>query len=372
MLLHFESEYFYEGVRMKKAVQVLSVLSALSLFVGCSGGGGGSNSSPVAAAGTSAATGISNGLCSEAVVRHYKSIKTYGLSNTNLAYDCSQLSSLVQNQSCTYTEYNIVSTVSYAEVQSVCAQANNPNYPNQPGNPNQPVNPINQPISGKRNFKCQLSMKSGNSYGDTGVMNVALDPQGGQAELFTNILRTKKLFGPFYVNTMTNSSRKVGVSLVYKSAVGVSAETLELRVTGLDNQLTTTMMGSAARKVSLEIEPNEYRGSTLSVSCENADGVRPEPVINGNTYTCKGRQKIDSDKLVIKTRNQLSDLMDAGLVLAKDVYLESDITSSTVQMISEVGTYKVTAVSSLTSPIIFAVQDSSSDYSLSGNCKITP
>lgn len=404
---------------MKTSLKTVFLLSAVTVLSGCPDSGGSKgNAGPVT-------TAVHAGQCNYDVISAYNNIRnseTYG-NYQYLNQECTRLQNLLGVNTCDmpintgynngynngypngngynngynngYPGYNNgypngttttvqapMTTISFADVQSICTAAASgsqpgPTYPT-PTIPGQPTNP-NQPIAGMKNFSCRLEVRNGSSYGDTGSMNIPIPQGGGQYDVFANVIKNKSIMKFFNYTSFSTSIKFGKMKVVYLPANSLEGDRMELRAIGIDGYKNASIMGFAGQEVSLEVTPKDEfsQGTYMHLSCVSTDATNPGPMIsNGSKYACRGEEKQGSRVKRIAYVNEISDLINAGLRLTNNLYAQGEVSGmglhGSVSMNYDIDMdSSVNVRSYLGTPVAFSSSDSNYGSSVKVNCRIT-
>ena len=200
-------------------------------------------------------------------------------------------------------------------------------------NPGTGTGTINNP--NMKSVTCQLSVKKGNTIGDTGAMNVQVEmnnKSGVNIFAFTNASIQKRFLGifNFHANKFSNSEKLAKVKMYYTKETG-KADMIKLEAIGLDDQLGATVTGFAGSEVKLDIAPqDEYSDATsLSIACA-AEGATTGNAQASKGYRCVGEEK-DGNKVkaIDYTSPYSDDLMNQSYNITQSVKLHTEGSLST-------------------------------------------
>ena len=186
-----------------------------------------------------------------------------------------------------------------------------------------------------KSVTCQLSVKKGNTIGDTGAMNVQVEmnnKSGVNIFAFTNASIQKRFLGifNFHANKFSNSEKLAKVKMYYTKETG-KADMIKLEAIGLDDQLGATVTGFAGSEVKLDIAPqDEYSDATsLSIACA-AEGATTGNAQASKGYRCVGEEK-DGNKVkaIDYTSPYSEDLMNQSYNITQSVKLHTEGSLST-------------------------------------------
>lgn len=162
------------------------------------------------------------------------------------------------------------------------------------GGTNIPTNPISNDPNVK-NVQCQLSVKKGNTTGDTGLMTVPVimnSKSGVNIFAYTNKFVQKKFLGVFnYQSNIYSNSEKLAEVKMYYTKESGKADMIKLEAKGVDKELNASVTGFAGSEIKLTIAPeNEYSDATsLEITCQ-AQGATTGNELVYKAYRCKGEE----------------------------------------------------------------------------------
>lgn len=245
------------------------------------------------------------------------------------------------------------------------------------------VNPGNGGVINDPNMKtvqCQLSVKRGNTTGDTGLMNVQVienNKSGVNIFAFTNAFVQKKFLGIFNYSSakFSNSEKLAKVKMYYTKEAG-KADMIKLEATGVDKDITASVTGFAGSETKLTIAPeSEYSDATsLEITCQ-AQGAQTSDAVSYKAYRCKGEEK---DGTVVTKIDYASayndDIMNQSYNITKSVKLHTEGSLGTdagTATYEQAGKYKsdstISTKANITTPS--AIKINRLNYSLNVECK---
>ena len=248
-----------------------------------------------------------------------------------------------------------------------------------PTNPTYPTNPgTNNP--NMKSVQCQLSVKKGNSVGDTGLMNVMVEQNnssGVNIFAFTNAYYSKKFLGIFNVSGVktSNSEKLAKVKMYYTKEAG-KADMIKLEATGVDGELSASVTGFAGAETKLTIAPqDEYSDATsLSITCQ-AQGATTGNAASYKAYRCKGKEKDGKNETIIDYASPYNeDIMNQSYDLSKSAKLETEgslATNAGTAMYEQIARYGIDSSVRTEANITTAsaIKVRRANYSLDVECK---
>jgi hypothetical protein len=315
--------------------------------------------------------------CIDETIEVYNKILNGGPQNWGTAQDCRRLQVLLPTQSCTTPAGRTTkSPISYVDVQATCQTAiNNENSGGTGGDIGN--NPTLQPIKGMRNFRCQLVATAGERYGDSGLMNVALPPEGGEAEIFSYMNKGGRL-----INWSLPSTRFGRVKLAYSKNVPNLGERMTLSIVSESKNALAKVSGHPARPLKLIMSNQDVYGDSnlaIEIRCQGIDAVSSPERVQGDKYRCLGERLADNKKTPIRNSTPLANIMNEGVEIADGLYFGSANYDSQneVLMSASSGGYSIEAIAPVAGRTIFEARDtttvdSSLPYKVTVDCKTSP
>lgn len=157
-----------------------------------------------------------------------------------------------------------------------------------------------------RTFRCQLAIKKGDTFGDTGPMAIPVI-SGVSTNLFAYIVSQKKFLNLIPYQFMSTSERLGKVTLNYTASNGLNTDMIRLSADKVDG-LSTSVTGFAGAETRLDINlDNESSVKTsVSVSCRSTENLNLVTT-QYRRYSCKGTEKINSKVTKIAFSSPLNE-----------------------------------------------------------------
>ena len=183
---------------------------------------------------------------------------------------------------------------------------------------------VNQ--NGMKTFTCQLSVKKGNMIYEGQSQQVMLSQYLRRQTIPAMAIRTSG-------NGFFRVSRWVSIAnlnVEYSPALAANtaaADQIKMSVSGIDGDISASVIGSATGETRIEIQPKDSEDgqTTLIASCVSADAQSLlAPAIQAMSYQCIGSETADGRTTKINYVNQISDVATSGISITNAVFVQGD------------------------------------------------
>ena len=308
---------------MKTTLGILSVavISTLTL-TGCPGSGGSSKSTPVGV-NPGAVGALNSGSCN-IQPNFYTCTQTLN----GVVYTTPSNSYLSQPDLCSKINDNYSFANKDARGQVVAAEWRLDYSRRTCQTVGQPTYPT-QPVAGMKIFTCQLSAKKGDMTYDGQPQQIQLSPYLNKQSIPAIALRTSGK-GLFHISRWVKFAQ-LNVELFPRLSADInSTDVLKMSIVGIDGEISASVIGATDTENRIEIRPQDPEGeqTTLIATCSSAGNMAIPPVTATNGYQCVGSETAQGKTTKINFVNQLSDVVESGISITNNVFVQGDQASA--------------------------------------------
>lgn len=305
---------------MKRTLGVLSIaVTSVLALTGCPSGGGSSNNNN-----TAVGVGQLNAGSCNIQSNYYTCSQTLN----GVAYNTPSISYISTQDLCAkindnYSNVNkdtrgqlVASEWRQQYATTSCQNIGGGNLPGIPGG--------NQ--TGMKTFTCQLSAQTGNMIYDGQPQQIQLSRYLTRQTIPAMAIRTTG--NGFWQMQRMVTFAKLNVEYIPTLAANTtSIDQLKMSVSGIDGEISASVMGSASGETRIEIQPKDSEdGQTILIAnCVNTDAqTMIAPAIQPMSYQCVGSETADGRTTKINYINQIADVATSGISLSKALFVQGD------------------------------------------------
>lgn len=184
---------------------------------------------------------------------------------------------------------------------------------------------INQ--NGMKTFTCQLSVKKGDMIYEGQAQQIMLSQYLRRQTIPAMAMRTSGK-GFFRISRWVSiANLNVEYSPGLAGSVASGADQIKMSVSGIDGDISASVIGAANGETRLEIQPRDSEDgqTTLIASCASNDAQSVlAPATPALSYQCVGTETADGRTTKINYVNNITDVATSGISITNAVFVQGD------------------------------------------------